>query len=499
MTAARRVCPANMGSHPPPNNSPFGYNFNQALSSPPPPHGNPILNTNDHVTLEHFFGNLQSAEPDFPFGDLSEDFTKDIAPHFLAHSSCFGPQHRPNGNALGPITGQLPTDFQDNFAFFPDQISQHLPTRQPILQQPIQQPLQGRPPVPPPRPRSQQQQQPHPLPQLSPSPFYQQLQSFPAGLQDAHTDAAASLTTLQFGHTIPYSSALTNPNRAYLVPHAQPSGGYQNSFSQHRPIQNGTHAMRPIGSDESASLFPDVLFGTQTPAAPSATQRRSQLEDVNWGSDTRFGRNQTFVPAQHESSEALVQKRMDTMRALRLSESDPNTRAPSPIGNQDAATHNGTDSPNGNAAMEETPMTPQKRRRKSKVKIDGENGENAAHLPSKAMGKKRKSVAQPDGSPDPSSVSVKQEAIGKRRKSAPGQAKTPRENLTEEQKRENHIRSEKKRRHVIKEGFDDLTFIVPNIQNGSYSKSIMLNLAGEWLESLMNGNEALDREANNAP
>ncbi|KAI0426520.1 hypothetical protein F5Y09DRAFT_60683 [Xylaria sp. FL1042] len=497
--------PPNMGSHPPPNDSPFGYNFNfsdQGLSSPPQPHGNPILNTTDHDALGHFFDHVQSPRNDFPFGDFSEDFIKNIAPHFLAHSSFFGPQPRPDGSALGALGGQPPADFQDSFTFLSDPTSQlgpFLPTRQPILQQPIQQPLQERPHVPRPRPRSQQQQQQQPQlqPHLTPTPFYQQPQSFPAILQDAHTDAAASLTTLQFGHTSPYSPALANLNRVYQTPNAQPLGGYQNSLSQPRPIQNDGHAMRPVGSNESTHMFPGVLFGNQTPMAQSAAQPRAQLQDVKWGSDTRFGRNQTFVPAQHESSEALEQRRMDTMRALRLSDSDPNTRASSPIGNQEAAVHTGPESPNGNMAVEETPMTPPKRRRKSKAKVDGENGVSEAQSLSKAMGKKRKSATQLDGSP--SSSSVKQEAIGKRRKSALGQAKPPRENLTEEQKRENHIRSEKKRRHAIKEGFDDLMFIVPNIQNGSYSKSIMLNLAGEWLESLIKGNQALDREENNAP
>jgi hypothetical protein len=70
-------------------------------------------------------------------------------------------------------------------------------------------------------------------------------------------------------------------------------------------------------------------------------------------------------------------------------------------------------------------------------------------------------------------------------------AKPSRENLSEEQKRENHIRSEQKRRTLIKEGFDDLCELVPGLKGGGFSKSTMLTMAAEWLEELLKGNEAL--------
>ncbi|KAK2677464.1 hypothetical protein RAB80_006204 [Fusarium oxysporum f. sp. vasinfectum] len=60
-----------------------------------------------------------------------------------------------------------------------------------------------------------------------------------------------------------------------------------------------------------------------------------------------------------------------------------------------------------------------------------------------------------------------------------------------EQKRENHIKSEQKRRTLIKEGFDDLCDLVPGLRGGGFSKSTMLAMAAEWLEDLLKGNEAL--------
>jgi len=57
--------------------------------------------------------------------------------------------------------------------------------------------------------------------------------------------------------------------------------------------------------------------------------------------------------------------------------------------------------------------------------------------------------------------------------SSPTNAKGAR--LTEEQKKENHIRSEQKRREAIREGFDRLSTIVPGIEGQGRSEAIVLN------------------------
>lgn len=71
--------------------------------------------------------------------------------------------------------------------------------------------------------------------------------------------------------------------------------------------------------------------------------------------------------------------------------------------------------------------------------------------------------------------------------------KAPRENLTEEQKRENHIKSEQKRRNIIKNGFNDLTAVVPTLAGGGYSKAAMLNMTADWLTQIIEENEKLRR------
>ncbi len=76
----------------------------------------------------------------------------------------------------------------------------------------------------------------------------------------------------------------------------------------------------------------------------------------------------------------------------------------------------------------------------------------------------------------------------KMKKKAMGQK---RDNLTEAQKRENHIHSEQKRRNLIRQGFDELCSLVPELKAGGYSKSAVLVHAANYLADLKSGNARL--------
>lgn len=66
-----------------------------------------------------------------------------------------------------------------------------------------------------------------------------------------------------------------------------------------------------------------------------------------------------------------------------------------------------------------------------------------------------------------------------------------RDNLTEAQKRENHIHSEQKRRNLIRQGFEELCGLVPELKAGGYSKSAVLVHAANYLDDLKKGNARL--------
>lgn len=66
-----------------------------------------------------------------------------------------------------------------------------------------------------------------------------------------------------------------------------------------------------------------------------------------------------------------------------------------------------------------------------------------------------------------------------------------RDNLSEAQKRENHIHSEQKRRNLIRQGFEELCSMVPELNSGGYSKSAVLIHAANYLDGLKKGNARL--------
>ncbi|TWU78663.1 hypothetical protein ED733_005688 [Metarhizium rileyi] len=140
---------------------------------------------------------------------------------------------------------------------------------------------------------------------------------------------------------------------------------------------------------------------------------------------------------------------------------------------------------------EEDPNAPPRKRRKSKnvrsTAVDDDDDDDDDASSKSGRKRKTKSERSASGSEPPSDTT----ASSRRRKSGANGPKPPRENLSEEQKRENHIRSEQKRRTLIKEGFDDLGELVPGLKGGGFSKSATLSMAAEYLDELLRGNKAL--------
>ncbi|KAK9456897.1 hypothetical protein V1511DRAFT_456407 [Dipodascopsis uninucleata] len=65
-----------------------------------------------------------------------------------------------------------------------------------------------------------------------------------------------------------------------------------------------------------------------------------------------------------------------------------------------------------------------------------------------------------------------------------GSTSVERETLTDAQRRRNHITSEKKRRDIIKQGFEELSHLVPILRAGGFSKSTVLQHVADYLREL---------------
>ncbi|OAA62672.1 Helix-loop-helix DNA-binding protein [Niveomyces insectorum RCEF 264] len=63
--------------------------------------------------------------------------------------------------------------------------------------------------------------------------------------------------------------------------------------------------------------------------------------------------------------------------------------------------------------------------------------------------------------------------------------------LTEEEKKQNHIASEQKRRQAIREGFDRLTELVPGLAGQGRSEGLVLKRTVDFVRASMNERQRL--------
>lgn len=117
--------------------------------------------------------------------------------------------------------------------------------------------------------------------------------------------------------------------------------------------------------------------------------------------------------------------------------------------------------------------------------------------PPGSSSKRRKSSPQPGtasnsatASPTTPAATTFNASSSKKRRS---ETKQPRHNLSDTQKRNNHIASEQKRRDAMKTNYEELNLYVPTLHQGTQglSRSEILQHSGDWLESLRTGNEAI--------
>lgn len=79
--------------------------------------------------------------------------------------------------------------------------------------------------------------------------------------------------------------------------------------------------------------------------------------------------------------------------------------------------------------------------------------------------------------------------------SSPLNSASAKARLTEEQKKRNHIESEKKRREAIRNGFDRLSTIVPGMQGQARSEAIVLAATVDHMRALLQQKEQIQAAA----
>ncbi|KAF4767486.1 hypothetical protein HAV15_009919 [Penicillium sp. str.  len=185
-----------------------------------------------------------------------------------------------------------------------------------------------------------------------------------------------------------------------------------------------------------------------------------------------------FAPPDQPDEEQRTNDLLDHLGCFEPQSSAANTRAPSPERMVGAPPQGPTF--RSGAILDES-LHPRKRSRVVKEEGDEYSDDDDARPHSR---KSRGSISKGRrASTD----------MSRKARLQPG-SKAARENLTEEQKRTNHILSEQKRRNLIRQGFEDLCTLVPALRGGGFSKSAMLTGAADWLEDLLHGNDILQTQ-----
>ncbi|TLD05722.1 uncharacterized protein PgNI_08151 [Pyricularia grisea] len=321
------------------------------------------------------------------------------------------------------------------------------------------------------------------------------------------------------GASQPFGFTIT-PNQH--ASHAQEQPQVSANAFQPRVYMNGQAHVQPQPQRQPA------------PAASSGTAPAmfDNLRNPQYGSDPNFSRPHGYVPqTTQEESAQIEQERLKYVGCLEpVAPSSNETTGPTtPISPARRPTNldkmlseydNAT--ANGNAAsivkLESDESTDQKR-----TSVEG-NDDEPPPFNSKGKGKAkpnprprpqkklkntpataRKSpssdLAADTSAPGPSPLNsgdveddvdtAGKPSSGKRRKSSTAPQKQPRVNLTSEQKRLNHINSEKRRRGNIKDQLQDLQSEIDPIRDQKMSKGVVAEKTFEFIEALLRDNQYL--------
>ncbi|KAF7538773.1 hypothetical protein G7Z17_g12566 [Cylindrodendrum hubeiense] len=434
-----------MGSSQPPSDPflAFGLSVDPTqepplLDPPEPAPGAPLLSDNDNKLLSSFFEDMTADHYNMPSFGEGLNFTDtwlDLPPQFMGSATSFGQQ--PGPSLASPPSHGLANGLGDFQSLMPMSSSMM-------------------PPPPPPPPT---------LPHLEHN-----------HTSDDVLNAAATL--LQNGSAQRHTSNGTDST--YPRRTIGPPVGHL----RHQPLEEFREDnRRSLGGNEVDNTFTEWVFGSQERRQPTAPPP----PEYQWGSDSNFNHIQGYTThSDKETVESITKEQLKYLECFEPSQSADNTRPSSP-------SHGQTAPPSRNRVaavvkVQQEAEAPPRKRRKSRTGKEIPDDEAEEDTSTPKASRRRKPKAERSGSTSSPPVD---ETTGKRRKSAVNGSKSARENLSEEQKRENHIRSEQKRRTLIKEGFDDLCDLVPGLRGGGFSKSTMLSMAAEWLEELLKGNEAL--------
>lgn len=290
-----------------------------------------------------------------------------------------------------------------------------------------------------------------------------------------------------------------NPNAS---DHARRWSGSRNGDRSH--VHDSQHITSEAGSQLPLNLNP-----FQTAPPHTATQQRAPLPGVNFGTDPNF--NNTNNNSTHfESGIHWSKEKANNLLNVPMADTLRSPYGPAAKANQHTENYSGGPwSGSGSFSRPRDEDEPAPKRHKGQggrdnqqgwdasVKVEQNEEESSMQAPpatnftSQSSGGKR---PRPINAQPPQQSNSSPATGDDGGEVAPGKRGTKkRDNLTEEQKRKNHIHSEQKRRLIIQQGYADLNKLVPCLASGKsgLSRSECLQEIGSYLETLSTGNMKL--------
>ncbi|KAG0288359.1 hypothetical protein BGZ97_006843, partial [Linnemannia gamsii] len=295
-------------------------------------------------------------------------------------------------------------------------------------------------------PSQQQQQQQQQVPQLSSQQSMDYDMSNPAAGHHAFNDQQASVYT-QHPLSVPAKRSKTNKGAS--------------SSMIDNPARRGTpSSSRPSSLDAHAAV--------QDPAGTRIATPIQQLSKLSL----------------NQSAAAVAAATTSSTKAKKNKREEDDNDQPGTSNNHNS--HNQRSSPTSRSQPYNSQQSTHQQRRQK----EGSRDRNTSMSDEDGSG----------GSSDSATMSNPSKASTSTSASAGAGATTPKrkpykELLTEEEKRANHIASEQKRRNTIRNGFKDMTDIIPDLKDVNSSKSTILFKAVDFIKHLERRNRLLQEKA----
>ncbi|KAK8217380.1 hypothetical protein M8818_001633 [Zalaria obscura] len=299
-------------------------------------------------------------------------------------------------------------------------------------------------------------------------------------------------------------SPVYHPGRQTPADAYAPNLTTQHTYPTSSHIPNNGHYH---GSMDGAMAYGNAAYA-HNHAVPRA-RNSAPGPMYQFGSDNTFTRNGYIAPSNQKSDEEIAQNLMTYPRHLSQPQpsgttSAEDTYASSPVEQERLATGVTEYMYHDDGEDDEPIEQPKARKRRKKSSSEDDRDYSPTSRPGPKVPKASYSEETKGVNPNSSrrrksSAAAMQDSSTTTKAgtaAAAAAAAAARKNLTDEQKRNNHIKSEQKRRNQIKVSYEELGDLVPNLKQGGFSRAAAIQETIRYLEELLAGNEKVEAHLN---